>query len=120
MRAPCPSELHSRRTVECARLFGCRSILALQPRRDNAGYATDREAVGLYIPSPSQGVWHLGPFPVRGYALCILAGIVVAAWLARRRWAARGGVGDDVLDIAMWAVPFGLLGGRLYHVVTDP
>jgi prolipoprotein diacylglyceryl transferase len=74
----------------------------------------------VYIPSPSQGVWHLGPFPLRAYALCIIAGIAAAIWLTQRRWAARGGLADDVLDIALWAVPFGLVGGRLYHLATDP
>jgi prolipoprotein diacylglyceryl transferase len=73
-----------------------------------------------YLPSPSQGVWHLGPIPIRAYALCIIAGIAVAVWLTRRRWAARGGDPDVVLDIAMWAIPFGVVGGRLYHVLTDP
>ncbi|GAB2939426.1 prolipoprotein diacylglyceryl transferase [Rhodococcus aerolatus] len=72
------------------------------------------------IPSPSQGVWHLGPLPVRAYALCILAGIVVAVVLTRRRWEARGHDPEDVFDVALWAVPFGIVGGRLYHVVTDP
>jgi prolipoprotein diacylglyceryl transferase len=74
----------------------------------------------LFLPSPSQGVWHLGPFPVRGYALCIILGVVVAIWLGERRWVARGGVRGQVSDISVWAVPFGLVGGRLYHVVTDP
>ena len=74
----------------------------------------------LFIPSPSQGVWHLGPFPIRGYALCIILGVVVAIWLGERRWAARGGLRGQVSDIAIWAVPFGLVGGRLYHVITDP
>jgi len=73
----------------------------------------------LFIPSPSQGVWHLGPFPVRGYALCIILGVVVAIWIGERRWPARGGVRGQVSDVAIWAVPFGLVGGRLYHVVTD-
>ena len=73
-----------------------------------------------YLPSPAQGVWHLGPIPIRAYALCILTGIVVATWWTRRRWVARGGVADDVLDVVMWAVPFGIVGGRLYHVITDP
>lgn len=72
------------------------------------------------IPSPARGVWHLGPIPIRAYALCIIAGIVVAVVLTRRRWAARGGRADDVLDVAMWAVPFGIVGGRLYHVITSP
>ncbi|GAB3193368.1 prolipoprotein diacylglyceryl transferase [Geodermatophilus arenarius] len=72
------------------------------------------------IPSPAQGVWHLGPFPLRAYALCIIAGIVAACWIAEKRWVARGGRPGEVLDIAVWAVPFGILGGRLYHVITTP
>lgn len=73
-----------------------------------------------YIPSPSDGVWHLGPLPLRGYALAILLGIFVAIWLGGRRWIERGGRAGTVADIAIWAVPFGLVGGRLYHVVTTP
>ena len=72
------------------------------------------------IPSPSQGVWELGPFPLRAYALCIIAGIVVAVWLTEKRWIARGGAPGDVLDIATWAVPFGIIGARIYHVITSP
>lgn len=73
-----------------------------------------------YIPSPSDGVWDLGPVPLRGYALAILLGIFVAIWLGGRRWIERGGRVGTVADIAIWAVPFGLVGGRLYHVVTTP
>ncbi|SDG58565.1 prolipoprotein diacylglyceryl transferase [Klenkia brasiliensis] len=72
------------------------------------------------IPSPAQGVWHIGPFPLRAYALCIIAGIVLAAWIAEKRFVARGGAPGDVLDIAVWAVPFGIVGGRVYHVITTP
>jgi prolipoprotein diacylglyceryl transferase len=72
------------------------------------------------IPSPGVGVWHLGPFPVRGYALCIILGVLVAVWVGERRWIQRGGLPGTVGDIAVWAVPFGLVGGRLYHVLTDP
>ena len=71
------------------------------------------------IPSPAQGVWHLGPVPIRAYALCIIIGIIVACWWGDRRWVARGGKSGQVLDVAVWAVPFGLIGGRLYHVLTD-
>ena len=71
------------------------------------------------IPSPAQGVWHLGPLPIRAYALCIILGVVVAIWLGEKRWVARGGKPGQVGDIAIWAVPFGLVGGRLYHVITD-
>ncbi|RBY93715.1 prolipoprotein diacylglyceryl transferase [Blastococcus sp. TF02-8] len=72
------------------------------------------------IPSPTQGVWELGPFPLRAYALCIVAGIIAAIWLTERRWIARGGAPGDVLDIAVWAVPFGIVGGRIYHVISSP
>ncbi|MFG2866388.1 prolipoprotein diacylglyceryl transferase [Streptomyces sp. NPDC048338] len=72
-----------------------------------------------YIPSPSTGVLHLGPVPLRGYAFCIIIGVFVAVWLGNKRWIARGGKAGTVADIAVWAVPFGLVGGRLYHVITD-
>ncbi|ORL40049.1 prolipoprotein diacylglyceryl transferase [Prescottella equi] len=72
-----------------------------------------------YLPSPPQGVWHVGPLALRAYALCIIVGIVVAIVWGDRRWVARGGEKGTVLDIAVWAVPFGLIGGRLYHVITD-
>jgi len=75
--------------------------------------------IALAIPSPSSGVWHLGPVPLRGYALAIIIGIVAAIWIGERRWVARGGRAGDIQDIAIWAVPFGLVGGRLYHVLTD-
>ncbi|MGE5698016.1 MAG: prolipoprotein diacylglyceryl transferase [Candidatus Sericytochromatia bacterium] len=71
------------------------------------------------IPSPPQGVWHLGPLPIRAYALFIIVGIIVALIIGDRRWVARGGEPGVVYDIALWAVPFGLVGGRLYHVMTD-
>jgi prolipoprotein diacylglyceryltransferase len=67
--------------------------------------------------------------PIRAYALFIIVGIIVALVLGQRRWEARGGPRDGVhpdpeggavvYDVALWAVPFGLIGGRLYHVITD-
>ncbi|SNR33385.1 prolipoprotein diacylglyceryl transferase [Blastococcus mobilis] len=72
------------------------------------------------IPSPSESVWELGPFPLRAYALCIIAGIVAAVLMTEKRWVARGGAPGDVLDIAVWAVPFGIIGGRIYHVISSP
>lgn len=76
-------------------------------------------ALATSIPSPDQSVWYLGPLPLRAYALCILAGIFVAMWVGDRRWVARGGERGLVYDVAVWAVPFGIIGGRLYHVATD-
>ena len=71
------------------------------------------------LPSPEQGVWNLGPLPLRAYALWIMLGIVVAVWMGERRWQARGGRPGAVLDIAAWVVPFGIVGGRIYHVLTS-
>jgi prolipoprotein diacylglyceryl transferase len=71
------------------------------------------------IPSPDRGVWELGPIPLRAYALCIIAGIILAIWWGERRWIARGGTAGTIIDVAVFAVPFGLVGGRLYHVATD-
>lgn len=82
----------------------------------SVGFAMETLA---FIPSPSAGEIHLGPLPLRGYALCIILGVFLAVWLGGRRWVARGGRPGTVADIAVWAVPFGLIGGRLYHVITD-
>jgi prolipoprotein diacylglyceryl transferase len=71
------------------------------------------------FPSPSQGVWHLWLVPIRAYALFIIIGIIVALVIGDRRWVARGGEQGVIYDIALWAVPFGLVGGRLYHLITD-
>lgn len=75
--------------------------------------------IALSIPSPDQGVWEIGPLPIRAYALCILAGVFLAVWLGNRRWVARGGQDGQIADMAMWAVPAGLVGARVYHVLTD-
>jgi prolipoprotein diacylglyceryl transferase len=72
-----------------------------------------------FLPSPTVAQLKIGPFPIRFYALCIIAGIALAVWLGERRWRQRGGEPHVVTDIAIWAVPFGLVGGRLYHVITD-
>jgi prolipoprotein diacylglyceryl transferase len=76
--------------------------------------------VTLSIPSPPQSVWFVGWFPVRAYAMCILVGIIVAVWITQRRLAGRGGKPGQALDVAVWAVPFGIVGGRLYHVLSSP
>ncbi|GAA0616616.1 prolipoprotein diacylglyceryl transferase [Kribbella sandramycini] len=75
--------------------------------------------VPAFIPSPSQGVWHVLGLPIRAYALCILAGIFAGYWLTRKRWVARGGSAVVLSDIMFWAIPFGLIGARIWHVITD-
>ncbi|TFB92569.1 prolipoprotein diacylglyceryl transferase [Cryobacterium sp. HLT2-28] len=72
------------------------------------------------IPSPDISSIQVGPFQIHFYALFILTGIVVAVILTSRRLTRRGGEPGIVLDITLWAVPFGIIGGRLYHVVTHP
>lgn len=74
------------------------------------------------IPSPPLE-WSsisLGPLTVHVYALCILAGIFVALWLTTRRWVERGGNAETVQDVSFWAIPFGIVGGRIYHVISSP
>ena len=75
--------------------------------------------VVLSIPSPPTGVWEIVGLPLRAYALCIIAGIVVAMIIANRRWQARGGSGESLEMVVVVAVPCGIIGARLYHVITD-
>lgn len=72
------------------------------------------------IPSPSQGVWYLGSLPLRAYGIIIAVGMIVGVWWTSRRYAARGGNPDTIFDVALWAIPLGVVGARLYHVVTSP
>ena len=71
------------------------------------------------FPSPSSDAIELGPLTLRAYGLAIAFGVLAAVWLAQKRWSAVGGDPDDISRIAMWAVPAGLIGARLYHVLTD-
>jgi len=76
------------------------------------------------IPSPTTAVWHIELFglsiPIRAYALCIVAGIVAACAVTEARMRRRGAPKWAVLDVAVWAVPFGIVGARIYHVLTSP
>lgn len=69
---------------------------------------------------PSDGVDIFGPLSLNFYAVCIVAGIVAAYLLASRLWKSRGGAPENVVDALLWAVLFGLVGGRLYHVFSSP
>ncbi len=71
------------------------------------------------IPSPSFRALQLGPLQLRMYGLMIAGGVIAAVVIASHRWARRGGDPDDISAIAIWAVPAGVLGARLYHVATD-
>ncbi len=71
------------------------------------------------IPSPGSSSLHLGPLELRAYGLMIALGVVAALSIAQRRWSAHGGDPNDITALAMWTVPAGVVGARLYHVVTD-
>jgi prolipoprotein diacylglyceryltransferase len=71
------------------------------------------------IPSPGHTAWRLGPFPLRAYALCITAGIIVAVVVASRRYRATGGRPGIMLDVAAWAIPFGLVGAAAHALLID-
>jgi len=74
----------------------------------------------LSIPSPSVSVIEVGPLTLHFYALCIILAIAVAIYVGKERYSASGGNPEEVLDASIWAVPFGILGGRLYHVISSP
>jgi prolipoprotein diacylglyceryl transferase len=74
----------------------------------------------LAIPSPSISYFELGPLRIHFYALFMIAAISVAAAVAGRRMRRNGAAKGTAIDIALWAVPIGIVGGRLYHVVTHP
>lgn len=73
-----------------------------------------------YIPSPSISQFTIGPVTIHIYALCMLAGIVAAVAITSRRWSRHGGDFDQILDIALCAVPAGIIGARIYHIITTP
>ncbi len=77
-------------------------------------------ALGSYIPSPPISGFHIGPAFIHFYGLMYVIAIAVAIYITRRRWAAVGGKPDLVYDVAVWAVPAGLIGARLYFDVTTP
>ena len=72
------------------------------------------------IPSPTTAAWKIGPLTLRAYALCIIVGIVAACWITEQRMRRRGAPPYLVLDIAVWAVPFGIVGARVYSLITSP
>ena len=86
-----------------------------------AGHLVDAVARGLIasIPSPPRSGFELGPLQLRAYGVMIALGVVAAVWMSQRRWAARGGDPEQINRIALWAVPAGVVGARLYHVITD-
>jgi prolipoprotein diacylglyceryl transferase len=77
-------------------------------------------AMPAYLPSPSINSFHIGPLDIHFYALMYLVGITIAIIITRRRWSAVGGDPDLVGDVALWSVPAGIVGGRIYFDITTP
>jgi prolipoprotein diacylglyceryl transferase len=73
-----------------------------------------------FIPTPSSSTLELGFFTFHFYALSILLGIIVAVWITKKRYKALGGDPNDITDLALVVVPAGIIGGRIYHVITSP
>ena len=71
------------------------------------------------IPSPNSGSLNLGPLTLRGYGLMIALGVLAAVWLASKRFSDRSMSSDHAAGLAMWCVPAGIIGARMYHVITD-
>jgi len=72
-----------------------------------------------YLPTPTNAVWHLGVIPVRAYALCMVVGVVAGLWLTGRRYRRAGHQPRVILDVATIAVPVGLIGARVYSLLTN-
>jgi prolipoprotein diacylglyceryl transferase len=77
-------------------------------------------ALGSHIPSPPISSFHIGPLDIHFYALGYIIGITLAILITRRRWQALGGNPDLVNDLALWIVPAGIIGGRIYFDITTP
>lgn len=73
-----------------------------------------------FIPSPSISQFSLGPINIKFYAISILAGILIAMWITTRRWKRLGGDFNQILDLILVSLPAGIVGARLYHVITTP
>jgi len=73
-----------------------------------------------YIPTPSSSVLEFGFLTIHYYALCILLGIIVAIWVTKKRYLVYGGIPDEISNLAVVVIPFGIIGGRLYHLITSP
>src|SRR5262249_60992582 len=77
-------------------------------------------ALPAHIPSPSINSFSIGPLVIHFYALAYLVGIAAAIIITRRRWRAVGGDPDLVGDVALWSVPAGIIGGRVYFDIPTP
>jgi prolipoprotein diacylglyceryl transferase len=75
--------------------------------------------MALFIPSPSVGVWYLGPIPLRGYALSILTGIVIAFFWVRHRWKSTGESVEKFENLVLISIVLGIVGARIYWIIIE-
>lgn len=73
-----------------------------------------------FIPSPTRAFIELGPLTIHFYAIAILSGIAIAIYWGNARFVAAGGAPGRVSEVAIVAVPMGVIGGRIYHVISSP
>lgn len=73
-----------------------------------------------FVPTPSISSIELGGITIHFYALCILLGIIAALAIGRVRWIKAGGISSELYDLAIYVIPAGVIGGRIYHVITTP
>lgn len=73
-----------------------------------------------FIPTPTVSQFSVGPLTIHAYALCIISGAIAAIWVTNRRYLAFGGSEQVIGDLAVWVIPGGVIGARLYHVATSP
>ena len=77
--------------------------------------------MNVAFPTPTVSALEIGPFTVHFYALCIITGIAIAIWLGDRRFKAKTSNGESIVaEVAITAVPAGIIGGRIYHVISSP
>jgi prolipoprotein diacylglyceryl transferase len=81
--------------------------------------ATVSVAVIASIPSPSTGVYHAGPFTIHMYGVMLLLAIAACVWLTGYRWVKWGGDWDLIFRVAVWGVIAGIVGARIYHLITS-
>jgi prolipoprotein diacylglyceryl transferase len=73
-----------------------------------------------FIPTPTVSQFSVGPITIHAYALCIILGAITAIWLTNKRYIAAGGSEFVIGDLAIWVIPGGIIGARIYHVITSP
>ncbi len=73
-----------------------------------------------FIPSPAENGFHIGPFFFHAYGIMYVLAVAAAIAISRHEWERRGGDRELVYEVAWWGFPAGLVGGRIYFLITTP